>query len=100
MKASLPKKFKSFRDKNGSHRRSKSSEPGHKVRRAPFPGQDARRQLTAGSQSRPLSADAFLSIFKNDAAKQAARAEEEREKEAAKVAAISPPSPWQLSADP
>jgi hypothetical protein len=65
MKASLPKKFKSFRDKNGSHRRSKSSEPGHK--------------------SRHLTAEAFMNIFKNEAQKQAAKEEADREKETAKV---------------
>ncbi|EFX02723.1 ubiquitin c-terminal hydrolase [Grosmannia clavigera kw1407] len=67
MKTSLPRKFMSLRDKNGTiHRRSKSSDPQtHK--------------------SRPHSADVFLSYFKSDAAKQAARAEEEKGKQAAKL---------------
>ncbi|KDN63030.1 putative ubiquitin carboxyl-terminal hydrolase [Colletotrichum sublineola] len=40
------RKFLSLRDRNGNHRRSKSSEPGHK--------------------SRPLSAEAFRALFKSD----------------------------------
>jgi hypothetical protein len=28
----VPKKFRSVREKNGSHRRNKSAEPGNKVR--------------------------------------------------------------------
>ncbi|CCF32904.1 hypothetical protein CH063_05187, partial [Colletotrichum higginsianum] len=40
------KKFLSLRDRNGTHRRSKSSEPGHK--------------------NRPLSAEAFRALFKSD----------------------------------
>ncbi|TDZ29819.1 hypothetical protein C8035_v004000 [Colletotrichum spinosum] len=59
------KKFLSLRDKSGTHRRSKSSEPGHK--------------------SRPLSAEAFMSLFKSDAARQSQNDEELKEKELAKV---------------
>lgn len=36
-------------------------------------------------QSRPLSADAFFALFRTEAAKQAAREEAEREKEAIKA---------------
>ena len=83
MKTSLPKKFKSFRDKNGSHRRSKSSEPVHRVGDI---GPEINPRLAADlAQVRPLSAEAFLSIFRNDAQKQAAKEEAEKEKEAAKV---------------
>jgi hypothetical protein len=32
MKTSIPKKFLSFREKNGGHGRNKSSDRGHKVR--------------------------------------------------------------------
>ncbi|KAL2130564.1 hypothetical protein VTI74DRAFT_6232 [Chaetomium olivicolor] len=55
----VPKKFRSVREKNG-HRRSRSSE--------------------AGTKARPLTADSWLSIFKTDSAKQAAREKEEEEK--------------------
>ncbi|KAB5563014.1 ubiquitin carboxyl-terminal hydrolase [Coniochaeta sp. 2T2.1] len=47
----MPKKFRSIREKNGSHARNKSAEPGHK--------------------SRPMSAETFFSIFKNESARQA-----------------------------
>ncbi|OLN84881.1 hypothetical protein CCHL11_03961 [Colletotrichum chlorophyti] len=57
------KKFLSLRDKNGTHRRSKSSEPGHK--------------------NRPLSAEAFRSLFKGD--RQSQSDDEVKEKEMAKV---------------
>ncbi|GKT84855.1 ubiquitin C-terminal hydrolase family protein [Colletotrichum tofieldiae] len=56
------KKFLSLRDRNGNHRRSKSSEPGHK--------------------SRPLSAEAFRALFKSD---RPPSDDEVREKETAKV---------------
>ncbi|KAL0943945.1 ubiquitin c-terminal hydrolase family protein [Colletotrichum truncatum] len=59
------KKFLSLRDRNGNHRRSKSSEPGQK--------------------SRPLSAEAFRSLFKGDAARQTQNDEELKEKEMAKI---------------
>ncbi|KAK0727913.1 ubiquitin carboxyl-terminal hydrolase-domain-containing protein [Lasiosphaeria miniovina] len=64
----MPKKFRSVREKNGSHRRSKSSEPGGKAR--------------------PLTAESWLSIFKPESVKQAQREKEEEEKEAAKVEEI------------
>ena len=80
----MPKKFRSVRDKNGSHRRNRSSEAGGKVcglvtliRGAPSP-------LTM-LQTRPLTADSWLSIFRPDSAKQAQKEKEEEEKEAAKV---------------
>ncbi|OHE91073.1 ubiquitin carboxyl-terminal hydrolase [Colletotrichum orchidophilum] len=56
------KKFLSLRDRNGTHRRSKSSEPGQK--------------------NRPLSAEAFRSLFKGD---RAPTDEEVKEKEIAKI---------------
>ncbi|TPX08322.1 uncharacterized protein E0L32_001897 [Thyridium curvatum] len=59
MKTAFPRKFKSLREKNGSERRSKSSEPGQRVR--------------------PLSTEAFLSLFKPDSSKHAAKSEEEKE---------------------
>ncbi|KAK0651922.1 ubiquitin carboxyl-terminal hydrolase-domain-containing protein [Cercophora newfieldiana] len=64
------RKFRSVRDKNagGSHRRSKSSEPGGK--------------------SRPFTLD-IISVFKPESAKQAQREREEEEKEAAKVEEIT-----------
>lgn len=60
----MPRKFLSRREKNG-HRRSKSSDPSHK--------------------HRPLSADAFFSIFKPDSAKQSTIADAEQETEANKI---------------
>ncbi|KAK1978771.1 ubiquitin carboxyl-terminal hydrolase [Colletotrichum cereale] len=60
------KKFLSLRDRNGNHRRSKSSEPGHK--------------------SRPLSAEAFRALFKSD---RPPSDDEVREKELAKVEDIT-----------
>ncbi|KAI1342639.1 ubiquitin carboxyl-terminal hydrolase-domain-containing protein [Xylariaceae sp. FL0016] len=69
MKSSgLPKKFLSRREKNG-HRRGRSSEPGHK--------------------HRPLSAEAFFSMFKNDSGKQATIEESQEEKEARETAKIA-----------
>ncbi|KAI0379885.1 cysteine proteinase [Hypomontagnella monticulosa] len=64
MKTSLPRKFLSRREKNG-HRRGRSSDPAHK--------------------HRPLSAEAFFSIFKSESARQSASADSEREKEAIKI---------------
>ncbi|KAI1776039.1 cysteine proteinase [Hypoxylon cercidicola] len=64
MRTNLPRKFLSRREKNG-HRRSKSSDPSHK--------------------HRPLSADAFFSIFKPDSAKQSATADTGQETEATKI---------------
>lgn len=39
----------------------------------------------SSNQARPLSAEAFFNLFKTEAAKQAAKEEAEREKEAIKV---------------
>ncbi|KAK4204333.1 ubiquitin carboxyl-terminal hydrolase-domain-containing protein [Triangularia verruculosa] len=64
----MPKKFRSVRDKSGSHRRNKSSEPGAKAR--------------------PLTIDSWLSIFRPESAKQAQREKEVEEKEAGKVEEI------------
>ncbi|KAK3358989.1 ubiquitin carboxyl-terminal hydrolase-domain-containing protein [Lasiosphaeria hispida] len=72
LKSSNPlalKKFRSVREKTGSHRRSKSSEPGGKGRGL-------------------ISLD-IVSIFRPESAKQAQREREEEEKEAAKVEDIS-----------
>ncbi|OTA99214.1 hypothetical protein M426DRAFT_257285 [Hypoxylon sp. CI-4A] len=63
-KTSLPRKFLSRREKNG-HRRARSSDPAHK--------------------HRPLSAEAFFSLFKSESPKQPTNAESEQEKEAAKI---------------
>lgn len=64
MRTNLPRKFLSRREKNG-HRRSKSSDPSHK--------------------HRPLSADAFFSIFKPDSARQSTNADTEQETEAVRI---------------
>jgi hypothetical protein len=87
----FPKKFLSLRDKNGSHRRSKSQEKDkeHKVRAArrvyhTGAGLLADRMPLCAWQPRP-SSEAFWNLFKSDATRQAAKEEEEREKEAAKV---------------
>ncbi|POR36434.1 Uncharacterized protein TPAR_03361 [Tolypocladium paradoxum] len=64
----FPRKFLSLRDKNGSHRRSKSVPPANK-----------------DNKSRPLSAEAFRAIFKIDNSKQNARLEIEKEQEDGKV---------------
>ncbi|CAK7222934.1 hypothetical protein SCUCBS95973_005004 [Sporothrix curviconia] len=71
MKSSFPKKFKSLRDKNGSHRRSKSSEPSNY------------------HKNRPMSADVFFSYFKSEASKQAAKEEQEKERVDANVEIIA-----------
>ncbi|KKY36290.1 putative ubiquitin c-terminal hydrolase [Diaporthe ampelina] len=72
MKASIPKRLLTLRDKNGNHRHSKSSD-GHK--------------------SRPLSTDALFSMFKNGSASQNGNDDEhkekDKEKEAAKVDELS-----------
>ncbi|KAK0739862.1 ubiquitin carboxyl-terminal hydrolase-domain-containing protein [Apiosordaria backusii] len=64
----MPKKFRSVRDKSGSHRRNKSSEPGAKAR--------------------PLTIDSWLSIFRPESVKQAQKEKEVEEKEAGKVEEI------------
>ncbi|UNI18928.1 hypothetical protein JDV02_005158 [Purpureocillium takamizusanense] len=63
----FPRKFLSLRDKNGTHRRSKSVPPGHK------------------DKSRPLSAEAFRAMFKIDSAKHAAKLDADREFDDAKI---------------
>ncbi|KAG6356612.1 hypothetical protein INS49_014485 [Diaporthe citri] len=72
MKASIPKRLLTLRDKNGNHRHSKSSD-GHK--------------------SRPLSTDALFSMFKNGSASQNGNDDEhkerDKEKEAAKIDELS-----------
>lgn len=72
MKASIPKRLLTLRDKNGNHRHSKSSE-GHK--------------------SRPLSTDALFSMFKSGSASQNGtddeHKEKDKEKEAAKIDELS-----------
>ncbi|KAK4230429.1 ubiquitin carboxyl-terminal hydrolase 14 [Podospora fimiseda] len=64
----VPRKFRSVREKTGSHRRNKSSEP---------------------AKTRPLTTESWLSIFKSDSVKQAQKEKEVEEKEAAKVETIS-----------
>lgn len=72
MKTSIPRKFMSLRgDRNsGSHRRSKSSDP-------------------ATQKNRPPASEVFFSYFKSDAAKQAAKEEEEKANLAAKIEEFS-----------
>ncbi|KAK3351215.1 ubiquitin carboxyl-terminal hydrolase-domain-containing protein [Neurospora tetraspora] len=65
----VPKKFRSVREKNGTHSRNKSTEPGPK--------------------SRPLGDMTWLSFLRPESAKQALREKEEVEKEAAKIAEIT-----------
>ncbi|KAF7558644.1 hypothetical protein G7046_g5524 [Stylonectria norvegica] len=65
----FPRKFLSLRDKNGTHRRNRSIPP------VPVPG----------NKPRPLSAEAFLSMFKNDHSRQNAKAGAEEEKDAARI---------------
>ncbi|KAL7625660.1 hypothetical protein AAE478_004880 [Parahypoxylon ruwenzoriense] len=79
MKTSLPRKFLSRRDKNG-HRRARSSDPAHK------PLYISTRIPTdcVYFQHRPLSSEAFFSLFKPESAKQST-AETEQEKEGAKI---------------
>ncbi|PHH79045.1 hypothetical protein CDD82_2694 [Ophiocordyceps australis] len=64
----FPIKFRSLRDKNASHRRSKSVPAGSK-----------------DSKSRPLSAETFRAIFKMDGSKQNAKADTEKELEESKI---------------
>ncbi|KAI1391227.1 cysteine proteinase [Hypoxylon trugodes] len=61
---SLPRKFLSRREKNG-HRRGRSSDPAHK--------------------HRPLSSEAFFSLFKPESARQSTSADSEQEKEAIQI---------------
>ncbi|KAJ6438517.1 ubiquitin C-terminal hydrolase family protein [Purpureocillium lavendulum] len=62
----FPRKFLSLRDKNGTHRRSKSVPPGHK------------------DKSRPLSAEAFRAMFKIDNPRHAAKPDAEKDLDDAK----------------
>ncbi|PHH59251.1 hypothetical protein CDD81_3531 [Ophiocordyceps australis] len=64
----FPIKFRSLRDRNASHRRSKSVPAGSK-----------------DSKSRPLSAETFRAIFKMDGSRQNAKAEADRELEESKI---------------
>ncbi|KAK4159026.1 ubiquitin carboxyl-terminal hydrolase 14 [Cladorrhinum sp. PSN259] len=64
----VPRKFRSVREKAGSHRRNKSSEP---------------------AKTRPLTTESWLSIFRPESVKQAQREKEVEEKEAVKVDTIS-----------
>ncbi|KAK3997546.1 ubiquitin carboxyl-terminal hydrolase 14 [Cladorrhinum sp. PSN332] len=64
----VPRKFRSVREKAGSHGRNKSSEP---------------------AKTRPLTTESWLSIFRPESVKQAQREKEVEEKEAAKVETIS-----------
>ncbi|KAI3396427.1 hypothetical protein diail_12147 [Diaporthe ilicicola] len=72
MKASIPKRLLTLRDKNGNHRHSKSSD-AHK--------------------SRPLSTDALFSMFKNGSGSQNGHdddhKEKDKEKEATKIEELS-----------
>lgn len=81
----MPKKFRSIREKNGSHGRSKSSEPGHKVHTTPgfvlILAYYQRNTVLTIVQSRPMSSETFFSIFKTEATKQAERAEKQKEEE-------------------
>ncbi|KPM34673.1 hypothetical protein AK830_g11898 [Neonectria ditissima] len=69
----FPRKFLSLRDKNGSSRRAKSNPP------APVPA------LPGSNKPRPLSAGAFMAMFKTDNTKQLPKVESDKEKDAAKV---------------
>lgn len=62
---SLPRKFLSRRENKNGHHRGRSSDPAHK--------------------HRPMSADAFFSIFKPDSARHSTSTDTEQEKEAAKI---------------
>jgi hypothetical protein len=94
MKASIPKRLLTLRDKdkNGNHRHSKSSD-GHKVCSLTpplIPKLSLERQLpliiSASLQSRPLSSDLF-SMFKNGSASQSGNDDEHKEKDKEKEAA-------------
>ncbi|KAF5023238.1 hypothetical protein F66182_4713 [Fusarium sp. NRRL 66182] len=75
----FPRKFLSLRDKNGSGRRSKSAAPAPPVLPVPDNG--------AKNKPRPLSAGAFMAMFKNDN-KHDAKGESDREKDTTKVEEI------------
>lgn len=85
---SLPRKFLSRRENKNGHHRGRSSDPAHKVRwhriyQLCIPI-SANYYLTL-PQHRPMSADAFFSIFKPDSARHSTSTDTEQEKEAAKV---------------
>ncbi|KAK7432775.1 hypothetical protein QQZ08_000636 [Neonectria magnoliae] len=92
----FPRKFLSLRDKNGSSRRAKSNPP------APVPtvpGSSSNKVRTGNMGARvfdiglydllagprPLSAGAFMAMFKADNTKQLPKVESDKEKDAAKV---------------
>ncbi|KAF4461095.1 hypothetical protein FALBO_12113 [Fusarium albosuccineum] len=77
----FPRKFLSLRDKNGSGRRSKSATPA-----PPVP--TAADTANSKNKPRPLSAGAFMSMFKPDNAKQSAKVDSEKEKDPARVEEI------------
>ncbi|KAK7421785.1 hypothetical protein QQX98_002000 [Neonectria punicea] len=91
----FPRKFLSLRDKNGSSRRAKSNPPApvptvpgssNKVRT----GNMGTRVFDMGlydllAGPRPLSAGAFMAMFKTDNTKQLPKVESDKEKDAAKV---------------
>jgi hypothetical protein len=78
MKASVPKRFLTLRekDKDGTHRRSKSAD------------KDKEKEK---EKVRPLSSEAFFSIFKREggSSKDASKEDDEKTKEAVKVEEIS-----------
>ncbi|KAM5359243.1 hypothetical protein ACJZ2D_014633 [Fusarium nematophilum] len=74
----FPRKFLSLRDKNGAGRRSRSAAPAPPVPATPD-------SVNNKNKPRPLSAGAFMSMFKADSAKQSAKADAEKEKDPARV---------------
>ncbi|KAF5576451.1 hypothetical protein FPCIR_12593 [Fusarium pseudocircinatum] len=72
----FPRKFLSKREKNG--RRSKSATPAPVV-------PTVLDSTSTKNKPRPLSAGAFMALFKNDSAKQGAKAEAEKEKDTAQI---------------
>ncbi|KAM0435271.1 hypothetical protein ACHAPT_003365 [Fusarium lateritium] len=76
----FPRKFLSLRDKNGAGRRSKSATPAPPVPAVP----DSANK----NKPRPLSAGAFMAMFKADNAKSGAKADAEKEKDTARVEEI------------
>ncbi|KAH7152313.1 ubiquitin carboxyl-terminal hydrolase-domain-containing protein [Dactylonectria estremocensis] len=66
----FPRKFLSLRDKNGSSRRAKSNPP-------PIPA------APSSNKPRPLSAGAFMALFKADNSKHSPKVDAEKEKDTA-----------------